>query len=174
MGFMKRLADKKILIIGEGRHGKDSVAEILRDRFGLTFQSSSQACSDIFIFDTLKHIYGYKNSTECYDDRHNHRATWYNLIRQYNRTDETRLAREILKTSQVYVGMRSVIELEACIEQNIFDHIVWVDASKRLPPEGSESNTITVDYADDIILNNHDLAVLHNNTCSWIIHVLAP
>ena len=45
---------KKLLVIGHGRHGKDTVCEILRDEFGYTFESSSQFCSKLFIYDDLK------------------------------------------------------------------------------------------------------------------------
>jgi hypothetical protein len=50
----------RFLIIGNMRHGKDSLAEIWQDNFGLTFKSSSQAAADIFLYDTLKDKYGYK------------------------------------------------------------------------------------------------------------------
>ena len=42
--------NKKLLVIGHGRHGKDTVCEILRDHYGYTFESSSQFCSKLFIY----------------------------------------------------------------------------------------------------------------------------
>jgi len=40
----------KLLIIGHGRHGKDTVCEILRDKYNLqVFESSSRFCSKRFI-----------------------------------------------------------------------------------------------------------------------------
>ena len=44
----------KLLIIGHGRHGKDTVSEILHDNYGYSFESSSQFCSKLFIFNDLK------------------------------------------------------------------------------------------------------------------------
>ena len=64
----------KLLVIGHGRHGKDTVCEILRDRYGYTFESSSKFCSKLFIYNDLKNKYNYLNEEECYADRHNHRA----------------------------------------------------------------------------------------------------
>ena len=43
-------AKKHIYIVGHGRHGKDTVAEILRDRFGFTFTASSWFMADKVIF----------------------------------------------------------------------------------------------------------------------------
>ena len=36
----------KLLVIGHGRHGKDTVCEMLRDSYGYTFESSSKFCSN--------------------------------------------------------------------------------------------------------------------------------
>lgn len=41
------------------------------------------------------------------------------------------------------------------MRQGLFDLIIWVDASVRLPLEGSESFKIDKSYAD-IIVNNND------------------
>jgi adenosyl cobinamide kinase/adenosyl cobinamide phosphate guanylyltransferase len=57
-----------LLIIGSARWGKDSFAELLNESFGLKFMSSSQAASDIFIYDTLKEEHGYTSSVECFED----------------------------------------------------------------------------------------------------------
>ena len=50
----------KLLVIGHGRHGKDTVCEILRDKYNYTFESSSKFCSKLFIYDNLKDKYNYK------------------------------------------------------------------------------------------------------------------
>jgi translation elongation factor EF-1alpha len=41
----------KLLVIGHGRHGKDTVCEMLRDDYGYTFESSSKFCSKFFIYE---------------------------------------------------------------------------------------------------------------------------
>ena len=70
----------KLLIIGHGRHGKDTVSEILCNDFKLSFISSSMFACKKFIYDELKDKYEYKSFEECYDDRHNHdnimKGTW--------------------------------------------------------------------------------------------------
>ena len=148
---------KKLLIVGNGRHGKDSMAEILQEHFGLTFMSSSQAAADIFIYDELKEKYGYKTSEECFEDRSNHRTEWYEMICDYNKDDKARLAKEILKLTDCYVGMRDSGEIAECIKQGLFYRVVWVDASERLPLEPKESFNIKEDDADEFITNNGSL-----------------
>jgi len=86
----------KFLIIGHARHGKDTFAELLQEQFDFKFKSSSQAAAEIFIYDELKEKYGYKTPEECFEDRVNHRAEWYNMICDYNKDDRAKLAKSIL------------------------------------------------------------------------------
>jgi len=153
----------KLLIIGHARHGKDTVAELLKEYYGLKYQSSSYACAEIFIYDALKDKYGYQSFQECFDDRVNHRAEWYEMIKEYNKNDRAKLAKEILaKGYDCYVGMREREEILECIKQNVFDLIIWVDASDRLALENSDSFNITKDLADVIIDNNGPVYRLKN------------
>lgn len=144
----------KVLIIGNMRHGKDSLAEILNDQFGLKFKSSSQAAAEIFIYDELKEKYGYQTPEECFEDRMNHRPEWYQMICDYNKDDRAKLAKGILKLADCYVGMRDRDEIKECIRQELFDLIIWVDASKRLPLESADSFNIDQSCADIILENN--------------------
>ena len=84
----------KLLVVGHGRHGKDTVCEML-EAYGYTFQSSSKFCSELFIFNDLKDQYGYADEEECYADRHNHRTEWYNMIHDYCSDDLARLGRNL-------------------------------------------------------------------------------
>lgn len=155
----------KILILGHGRHGKDTVAELLRDRHNISFTSSSLAAAKIFIFEEIKETFGYKTFEECYNDRNSSdmmRALWHNMICEYNKEDPSRLAKGILEMSDCYVGMRSDREIQSCLDQNLFDIVVFVDARKRLPEEPETSfdidveNLIKYNYVDYIIDNNAD------------------
>jgi dephospho-CoA kinase len=144
----------RLLLIGAARWGKDTLAEILHEHYGLKFISSSQACADIFIYDELKGKYGYETPEECFNDRVNHRQEWYEMICEYNKDDKARLAKEILKYNNTYVGMRDSSEIKECLNQGLFDLVIWVDASKRLPMESSNSFNITPSDADIIVDNN--------------------
>lgn len=144
----------RLLIIGSARHGKDSFAEILHQHYGLRFESSSMAASEIFLYDVLKSKYGYNTPEECFEDRINHRVEWHDLICDYNKDDRAKLAKGILERADCYVGMRCRHEIKECIKQGLFDLIVWVDASERLPMESSESFDIEQNLADCIVPNN--------------------
>ena len=145
----------KLLILGYGRHGKDTLAEIFRDHFNITFSSSSFAACEILIYPALREKYGYDTPTECYDDRSNHRQEWYESICDYNREDPSRLCKDILKKNDCDVGMRSKRELDG--SRHLFDLIIFVDSSERHPIEEKESCTITSKDADIIITNNGSL-----------------
>lgn len=144
----------KLMVCGFGKSGKDTAAEYWRDHFGMTFQSSSWAAGEIFIFDLLMKKYDYASKEECFADRRNRRGEWFNLICDYNKDDKTRLAREILSKTGAYIGMRSKEEVQACKDQNVFDVIIWIDAEERVGKEFSLSCTVTKEDADIIITNN--------------------
>lgn len=151
---MKTKKNTTICILGHCRHGKDTLAEIMNEEYGLTFKSSSQAAADIFLYDTLKDKYGYTTSEECFEDRINHRAEWKQLICDYNKDDRAKLAKGILEHSDCYVGMRDREEINECMRQGLFDIIIWVDASERLPLEDPSSFDIDKTCADIIVENN--------------------
>lgn len=144
---------KKILIIGSARHGKDTVAEFIKEMFGFTFESSSVAASRIFLYDALKGQYGYDSPEACFNDRVNKRKIWHDLICEYNKDDKARLAKEIMKNNDIYVGMRSGVELEECIEQEVFDLVIGV-INPNQPIEDKSSFDICVWKASDIIISN--------------------
>ena len=153
---MESVIKPKLLICGMMRHGKDTVAQILKDGWGFNFCSSSWAAAEKVIMPQMVDSFGepYTSVGECFADRVNHRATWKNLITEYNTPDKTRLAREIMSENDIYVGMRCHLELIQCLGNKVFDAVIWVDASYRKEPEPLSSNTITRDYADYIIDNN--------------------
>ena len=151
---------KKLLIIGHGRHGKDTVCEILRDNYRYSFESSSQFCSKLFIHDMLKDKYGYANEQECYADRHSHRAEWYDAICNYNVPDAARLGTEIFKAHDIYCGLRNKREFFAMKIAGVFDYAIWVDRSDHLPTESADSMSLEPWMADFHINNNGTLEEL--------------
>lgn len=163
----------KILVIGHGRHGKDTVSEYLRDLYNLSFESSSRFCSKHFIFDNLKDKYGYKTEEDCYADRHNHRELWYNMICEYNLVDPARLGREIFMSHDVYCGLRNKKEFHAMKNTGVFDCAIWVDRSDHLSNESKNSMSLEPWMADYVIDNNGSLEELQRNTINLMDHLLA-
>ena len=159
----------KILILGHQRHGKDTFAELLNKyNPNLTFISSSLALTEKLIFPTLKEKYNYKTMEECYEDRVNHREEWFKLIANYNTPDKTKLAKLILSKNSMYVGLRNNEEYQACLEEDIFDFIFWVDASEIKPSESKNSFNIDFDESKMILINNNlDLESLDKLAQLW-------
>ena len=148
----------KLMIVGHGRHGKDTVAQILADELGLTFCSSSYFCAKAFIYDALKNVFGYESVAECYADRNTSqrmRDLWHTLICAYNKDDPARLSREILSEYDIYVGIRSDGEFVEAELEGLFDLSIWVDASGRLDSEGESSFEIKRSDCDIVIDNNY-------------------
>lgn len=138
----------KLLICGHARHGKDTFCNLL----GLEFSSSSLHIMEKAIWPKIG--YQYHNKKECFEDRVRKRELWFNLTNIYNHPDETRIAREILSKNDIYCGMRNRDEFLAVEEAGLFDLSIWVDASKRHPPESDKSCTILRSDCDIVVDNN--------------------
>ncbi len=124
----------KVLVLGHGRHGKDTVAEMLRDMVGIKFESSSEAASEILFDDICSRIDTiYPTPADAFAHRHNHREIWKAAITSYNTPDKSKLCKAILKKSDMYVGMRCIEEYEA--SKDLFDLVIYVDASERHPDD---------------------------------------
>lgn len=144
----------KLMIVGYGRHGKDTVCEYL-ETMGYSFISSSYALAEA-LYGILKDEYGYKSVDECYADRHNKRARWFEEIGKYNYPDRTALGRMIYSKNDIYCGIRRLAEFESLRDQGVFHHSIWVDAIQRQPPESRSSMDISVGDAEFILDNNND------------------
>lgn len=158
----------KLIICGLARHGKDTAAEYLRDKYGMTFQSSSRAALDIFLFDSLNMNRGWSNlkpypdKDAAFADRVNLREYWHESIKCYNTPDKARLAKEILSKNDIYVGMRCRDEL-AAIRNEMSVPVLWVDATERLGvTETAASITIGWTDCDTVICNNTTLEEFHS------------
>lgn len=162
---------RKFLIVGYGRHGKDTVAEIMRDNYGLTFASSSWVAAEKVCRPWLvKQGIVYSTLEACYADRSNHRAAWHDAICDYNKVDRARLCREILKHNDIYVGMRCPLEFAA--SRALLDLIIWVDACNRKPKEDQSSCKVEPGDADIIIDNSGTVEQLEPRVCRLMNAVL--
>jgi hypothetical protein len=152
---------QKLLVIGHGRHGKDTVCEILSDDYGYKFISSSHFVCNEVIWDDWG-VWNYTDKTLCYADRGNHRPLWANMISKYNTPDKSRTATEMLAAGyDIYCGMRMRDELEA--SRHLFDKVVWVDRAYHLPSEAFDSMELNAGDATHILDNNGTLYQLKRN-----------
>jgi len=159
----------KILLLGYGRHGKDTVAEILESKYGLTFTSSSMVCAEKVMMpvfnrhDGVRQTVIYADVKECFNDRHNHRVTWFKAIEEFNTPDKSALGRIIFEANDIYVGLRSAREFHAVRNAGLYDVCIWVDRSQHVPPEDRSSCTVEPWMADYVIDNNGTLDELAFN-----------
>lgn len=168
------MGKQKILILGDARHGKDTLAELLNKLFGFDFIGSSQMALDIFLYDKLNEKYGlnYQTKEQAFNDRVNHRDKWFNEIVEFNKDDKLRLVKCILEKADIYVGLRSGKEVEAAIEQNMFNHIIGV-YNYRKERESSKSNTADVlKYSDIILTNNGTIEQLQEKVIKYLKKIL--
>lgn len=159
----KPYAKPKIIVMGYARHGKDTVCEMLATDYGLNYMASSLFCAERLLFPLLKDKYGYETVEQCFEDRHNHRAEWYEAIRAFNDPDLTKLGRAILAEHDMYCGIRNHSELHALKIVKAYDFCIWVDASRRQPPEDRSSCTVEPWMADFVLDNNGSLENLAFN-----------
>lgn len=165
----------KLMVIGHGRHGKDTVCEILNEEYGYKFISSSLFCADKVMYPISQKssqtfltpqeflLPHYNNVEACYEDRHNHRSTWYEAIKGYNEYDPTRLGTELYSEFDVYCGLRNKAEFHAMRNSGVFDVAIWVDRSDHIEPEDKSSCTVEQWMADFTVDNNGDLGDLNRN-----------
>ena len=177
----------KVIVVGHGRHGKDTVCEILRDKYGFQFTSSSLFCAEEVClpwFNKYDHLPSYETAEQCFEDRHGsteakygeheifqHRAEWYNAITAYNTPDKARLGRAILGRYDIYNGLRNRAELWALQAAGVADYVIWVDRSDHVGPEDASSMTIEPWMADFHIDNNGSLAELEMNISRLVLRL---
>jgi hypothetical protein len=150
--------DAPVLVLGHKEHGKGTFTDLLASVHSLSGISSSDYSNEFIVFPALKEKYGYNTPEECYADRRSSdeiRSEWFQLIAGFNALDGTSLARAILKNYIVYDGMRNDLELESCIEQQIFKTVFWVDAAQRKPLESEQSMKIKYDPSYMIFVDNN-------------------
>ncbi len=126
----------------------------------MTFQSSSEAALDYCVYRILQELIGYETKEECYADRSNHRALWFELIKALNFNDPTTLGEIIFSTHDIYCGIRNITEYKGLMKTSPHILSIWVDASERHPPEDDKSCTVTADDMDIILDNNGTLEEL--------------
>lgn len=167
-----------VLILGHGQHGKDTVAEMLRDKLKLDFFSSSEFVGREILWDQWGR-HRYPNFKAMFDDRTNHRATWADMITEYNTPDATKTAATMKKRGyNMYVGMRKKRELQACAEVGLFTHVIWVH-DPRKPEENRDVFDITTDCVQEVGLLSKMYYLLNDGTLEdlseqldWAIKVL--
>lgn len=149
----------RLALCGAGRAGKDTAALWLANNTTLQYkQSTSQAAAEV-VFAQIAAIYGYATVDEAFNDRHNHRDEWYDIIRKYNEPDGLRLYREMLPENDIINGIRDGKELLACQQTGIVDLSIWI--SRPGYDGGPGTHTIAANGCDITIVNAADIPAFY-------------
>jgi hypothetical protein len=146
----------KLNINGYARHGKDTVADMFCEEANLKkLPASLMYAEDIM---TAGILGPYDSIEECFEDRVNHRAEWYDFIRSITDDNPFHYVIKTLTEGDMYVGHRSRYAFEKT--QSMCDATIWVDASERgLPQEGRDSCNLD-HFGHDFVINN-GLSIAH-------------
>ena len=152
----------KILIVGHGRHGKDTLAQIINLELEHKFRGSSEVAAREVIYPVMSNFYS--SPEDAFERRHDNRELWRALISDFNREDPTKLACLVCEGGYGYVGLRDKTEVISAVKQGFFTHVIWV---KR--PDLEENDTTMMFTLEDLeklqekgFLRN--LAVVHNHS----------
>jgi hypothetical protein len=168
----------RLMICGEARSGKDTFADMICESSngGYSKRSSSECAIENAIFPRLDEIYSYREARKVrriyenlgadeaykylYENRFGFRACWKEAICEYNSEDPCRLMKELFRTSNIYVGIRSLREFTAGEKAGVFDLSVWVE---RPGVDEDESNEITSNNCQILVRNDGRLSDLRDN-----------
>ena len=149
----------KMFIVGHAGHGKDTVAKMFEELIDVSACSSSEfACERIVMPFLRKRGLVYSSPGEAHADRGSHRMLWREAIREYTKDDPARLAKEIFRHHEIYVGVRSRDEFMEC--QKIVDISMWVESYPRVM-KTDESLDILCSDCDISIFNGGDVFDTH-------------
>lgn len=141
---MNRL--KRILIVGNGRAGKDTACEYLAKVTQLRFAGTTS----IYLAKYVAARLGVSDE-EAYKTRHLNRNFWHRVGNEIRRQDPGRLIRESLQNAEIVGGIRDLEEIAVCKREHLIDLIVWIE-NKRVPRD----STVTFSEKDcDIVIQNH-------------------
>lgn len=135
-----RIGSPKILIIGHGRSGKDTVAQILSNVTGLKWGGvSSYMCK--MVAEKLG-----VPPDEAWENRHKNREKWRAIIDEHRKDDPACIVKEMLAEGySIIAGLRPRAEFDAV--KPMFNHTIWVERDVPSDPTlelTKEDATITI------------------------------
>jgi hypothetical protein len=137
---------KRILIVGNGRAGKDTACEYLAKVTQLRFAGTTSLYLAKYVAARLG-----VSDEEAYTTRHLNRNLWHRVGNEVRRKDPGRLIRESLENAEIVGGIRDIEEITVCKQENLVDLIVWI-SNNHVPKD----STVTFTEEDcDIIIPNH-------------------
>jgi len=149
----------RICIVGYGRHGKDEAALTLHGLGNLRYFGSTSwaALPDMAeVLDLPQQV--------AWETRHSNREFWKSHCDYLRRDDPLYLIRKVLARGNICAGIRDKVEIQAAIDQQIFDAVVWIERP-GFPADATV--TFTRELATSTIINNGTLKEFHAKVKSW-------
>jgi hypothetical protein len=137
---------KRILVVGNGRAGKDTACEHLALVTQLRFAGSTSRYLARHVAERLG-----VTEEEAYSTRHRHRNLWHRVGKGIRKHDPGLLVRESLLHADIVGGIRDAAEMAVCRREELVDLVVWI-ANDRVRPD------TTVGFTErdcDIVVPNH-------------------
>ena len=171
----------RLMICGEARSGKDSLADMICESSNGAYskRSSSECAIDEVIYPIIDQIYSqgeverirriFKTFGQeaaysyLYENRFEFRSEWKKAICDYNSADPCRLMRGLFKTSNIYVGIRSLREFSQGEKLGLFGLSIWVDRP-GIPKD--QTNEITSKNCQISVRNDGTISDLRDNACA--------
>lgn len=139
---------KSLAFCGYGRAGKDEAGRHLIENYGYGYSGSlSRVVTPYWAWSIGRSL------EETWTTRHLHRRYWYEWTNEFRRTDPARLVRMGLGVSDLAVGIRDVVELQAVKQQRICSLLIWIDRP-GIPVDPTV--TYTKEDCDEVIVNPGD------------------
>ena len=162
--------DIKILIVGHGQHGKDTLSRMINKELNFKFRGSSEVAAKEVIYPLMSNFY--ESAEDAFNKRRENRELWRAVISDFNREDPTKLCRLVCKGGHGYTGLRDKTEVVCSIKSGFFTHIIWV---RR--PELKE-NDPTMMFGLDTLMDLskkgfiRNLAIVENHTEEVLLDVV--
>jgi hypothetical protein len=112
----------RIGIMGPGRSGKDEAASWLVDHLGFRYNGSTSVVIS-------REVARREGTTfeEAHARRHERRDEWRALGDEMRQNDPAVLVRQLLPGTDLIVGVRARVEMEAVRAEGMLDVVFWID-----------------------------------------------
>ncbi len=148
-----------LLIVGWGRHGKDTAAMALHGWGDLVYAGSTSWQALPFMAKVL----GVPEQI-AWDERHNNRVRWWQECNKLRLQDPLFLVKRALQNANIVAGLRDDVEMKAAKASGLFKAILWVER-----PGVPEDPTVTFKKEDctDFLLNDVGLNTFKARVRNW-------
>lgn len=144
----------RLMIIGQGRAGKDTAGEWLGNNTLLVYKGSSSNFALPYVAKEMG-----QDEKTCYETRHQNREEWKRICRELRGKDPGILVKAMLKAgADLVIGIRDKCEIDIARQQQLVDLVIWIE--KDVPKDPTVDEFDSSD-ADIIIDNNSTKEVFY-------------